>query len=263
MSKVTLEIFKTITSNPAYHYYEIKIDQNSNLISLILIDNKDKKKKTIININSIDIEQILNSSLPDELEKLYIEGECKIISKWNLISNLPSKLKKLKLMSVKSKLNNLPLGLEVLELVGFCSNCCLDYLPSSLKTLVIKLCIIPSLDNIPSTLENLLILSEYTQDLKNLPSGLKFLHINSHAKINITLPNNIECVIFPEDNNSLRRKLLKTYPKVIYNDFDYKNSFERYNSIEFHKNEDEFYEDEFDKDEDGNLIDNVMIYNNL
>jgi hypothetical protein len=45
MTKVALEIFKTITSNPAYHYYEINIDQKSNSISLILSDNKDNKKK--------------------------------------------------------------------------------------------------------------------------------------------------------------------------------------------------------------------------
>jgi hypothetical protein len=84
------------------------------------------------------------------------------------------------------------------------------------------------LDNLPSTLENLFLLSEYTNSLMNLPSGLNFLHLNSHANINIKLPKNIKYVQYPEDNNWLRRKLLKSNPNVIYNYKTYKNKIEMY-----------------------------------
>lgn len=56
--------------------------------------------------------------------------------------------------------------------------------------------------------------------------------------------------MFPEDNNFLRRKLFKKYPKVIYNDIDYMILIERYNSIE--------YEDEYEDDKDDDFdIDDV------
>jgi len=159
------------------------------------------------------------------------------------------------LISVKSKLDNLPLELEVIELYGNCSECCLDYLQSSLKTLVIQSNLKTSLDNLSSTLENLFLLSEYTQDLKNLPSKLKFLHINSQAKINIILPKHMECIMYPEDNNWLRRWLLKKNHKISYNDVMYENSIKIYDIF---NNNDEYDEDEDDEEYD----DDVLIYNN-
>lgn len=68
MTKFALQIFNSITSNPEYPYYEIKINGHSNNVILIL-RNKDKTNGTEFSRNSIDIEQLLNGSLPDKLEK--------------------------------------------------------------------------------------------------------------------------------------------------------------------------------------------------
>lgn len=254
MSNIALEIFKLITSNSVYNYYEIIIDEPANNVNVIL-SNMDNSDGTKIAIGSIDVKQLLNGSLPDKLEKLTIKrgnsgssgsSGCSGCTKMSLVSNLPSKLKKLKLVSVGSKLSDLPLELEILELEGDCSKCCLDYLPSSIKTLVIQSKMSICLDNLPSTLENLFLLFEYTRDLKNLPSELKFLHLDCLTKINVILPKKIECVILPK-NNLLKKILLKTYPKVSYNDFNYTKLIERYDTDDYYDSEYN-YSDYYDSD---------------
>jgi len=230
MSDFSLQIFKSITSNPEYNYYEIKINKLTNCINIILSNGIDNQK-TKIDINLIDVKELLNGLLPDKLKKLTIDGSR--YTKISQFSNLPSKLKKLKLISFNSKLDNLPIELKVLELHGNCSECCLDYLPSSLITLFIQSNIKTSLDNLPSTLVNLFLLSEFTDDLKNLPIGLKFLHINSMSRIKVVLPKHIECIMYPENNNYLRRTLLKIYPKILHNEYSYKKSIDLYNDFEF------------------------------
>lgn len=240
MSILSLDIFSSIVSNPDYNYHEIKIN-DFDIVQLIISD-KNNIEYTQIEIKSLPVDKLLNKHLlPDNLKKLSINGYMYHGTKIDLLNNLPSKLEKLHIENINSKLDNLPLDLKVLELYGNCSRCCLDYLPSSLNTLVIQSNFAGSLDNLPSTLKNLFLMSEYVVDLKNLPRGLKFLHLNSHAKINIMLPDKIECVIYPEDNNWLRRKLLKLYPKIIHNDNFYENKIEMYHTLEFTKTNNEDY----------------------
>ncbi len=231
MSEISLELFKSVVKINQDKYYFVEIILGSaQKVEIVIMSKSNKFDCSTITISNVQICKLLETnSLPDELEKLTLENVFFNNSgKINIINNLPEKLKKLKLVDIKSNLENLPLSLEVLELVGNCSECCLDYLPSGLKTLLIQSNYKGNLDNLPPTLENLLLLSEYTNNLTNLPSGLKFLLLNSHANINIKLPKNIQCVNYPEDNNSLRRKFLKLYPKVIYNDKFYQEQIETY-----------------------------------
>lgn len=261
MSNLSLEIFKLIVSNPDYNYYEIKINDFDQVV--IVISDKNGLDNTRVELKSISVDKLLDRKLlPDGLKKLSLNGYMFAGKKINLLNNLPEELEKLHIENICSKLDNLPLGLKVLELYGNCSECCLDYLPSGLETLVIQSNFTGSLDNLPSTLKNLFFMSECMVDLKNLPSGLKFLHLNSQAKINIILPEKIECVMYPEDNNWLRRKLLKLYPTVIHNDNFYRNKIEMYNELKFVKTNDN--NDYYNSDSDDSFNKYMMKkYNNL
>lgn len=229
MSNLSLELCKNIASKFSDFCFEIKIDEFSKQVKLYLVNNTDVSDNSSITINDVNILRLLNGNfLHDNLLKLDINLYHSNNHSHNITCNLPIELKKLKISNINTKLDNLPLKLEVLELYGHCANCSLDYLPSSLKTLVIQSNYKNSIDNLPSTLENLFLLSEYTKDIKNLPQKLKFLHINSQAKINVILPKNIICVMFPEDNNWLRRNFVKSYQSVIYNCEEYQQSIERY-----------------------------------
>jgi len=265
INNISLNIFKSIISTinkDIYDFWEIKFFIAENIAEIIIIDKKNKFNMSNVKISFLPIYKLLNNDyyLPNGLKKLYILNNSSS-PKITIIDNLPNDLKKLKLSNINSKLENLPSSLEVLELLGVC-NSCLDYLPSSLKTLIIQSNYRGNLDNLPS-LKNLFLLSEYTNNLKNLPSGLKFLHINSQANIEIKLPQKIECVKYPEDNNWLRRKLLKLYPKVIYNDSNYEKQIEMYDEpIEFYNiNINNNYEIEYlnnDSNYDDKLNFNIM-----
>jgi len=110
MSNFYLQIFKSITWNHEYHYHEIKMDEQFNNFNLVL-SNAYNCDGTKICIKSINIEELFNSSLHDGLKKLTIERNGFNSSKITILSNLPLKLKKLKLVYVKLKLDNLPLEL--------------------------------------------------------------------------------------------------------------------------------------------------------
>jgi len=71
MTNFALEIFKSISSNPELNYREIKIDEPSNNVNLVL--NNMDNDGTIITINLIDVEKLLNGLLPDGLKKLTID----------------------------------------------------------------------------------------------------------------------------------------------------------------------------------------------
>lgn len=232
MSKLSLDLFKHIVSNKNYNFHEISFHGSEDTLNLTIYDKNNKNEFTRISIRDIPIDLLLDGELPEELYKLKLENKYYVLQCLkikNLLNNLPPKLKKLYLFSTDSKLDNLPSSLEILELHGNYDNCYdFDYLPAGLKTLLINVKTKSKLDNLPSGLENLLLLKEFTQGLKNLPFGLKFLEINTFSNLNIILPKNILCVIFPEDNNYLRRKLLKSYPKVSYNDEKYKSNIELY-----------------------------------
>lgn len=228
MSNLSLKIFKELTSNPEYHFYEIIIKESLNKV-YIKLGYKNDTDISSIAINLININEILNSLLTDNLDKLFIERSGFSYQEKTIISNLPSKLKKFKLVFVDTNLDNLPIGLKVLEIIGgFSSNYCFNYLPSSLKTLVIQSNFSLSFDNLPPTLENLFLLSECLNDLVNLPVGLKFLQLNSQSKINIILPNNMKCIMYPEKNCWLKNLIFNKYPLILHNNQKYRNSIECY-----------------------------------
>ena len=54
--------------------------------------------------------------------------------------------------------------------------------------------------------------------MKNLPINLNTLVFIDKVNFQVSLPKNIKYVEFDESNNELRRRFLKLYPKVIYND---------------------------------------------
>jgi hypothetical protein len=276
MDDLSLEIFSSIISNSNYDFFEIKLYYSKKCVEITIIDKKNEFNTSNISIKFLQPEKLLNNHyLPDKLKKLFIHNDQ--ITKNITLNCLPNELKKLRLSGVKSKLDNLPSSLEVLELELNTGECSFDYLPSSLKTLIIQSNCRDylNLNNLPSSLENLLLLTEYTKDLTNLPSGLKFLQIETRSNIKINLPKNIKCVNYPEDNNSLRRNFTKLYPKVIYNDDTYERNIEVYDEyIEF-KNIENFKSDsDSDSDSesesnnsklncgDGFDFDKLLIYNN-
>lgn len=226
MDSVSYEIFQTLVKSDKWNFDEIQIFDNSGTIKLTIQNKTIESDFSNIEIKFINVNQILNSDLPSNTRKLLIDKKYPD-DKISILNNLPNELKKLKLVNIDAKLDNLPCGLEVLELHGRISHS-LDYLPESLKTLILYK-YDGKLNDLPSGLENLFLMNEYYGNLHNLPSGLKFIHLYAPPHIpNIKLPQNIKCVNFTDDNNELRRKLIKLYPKVSYNDENYELNIEMY-----------------------------------
>jgi hypothetical protein len=226
MDSISYEIFQTLVKSDKWNFDEIQIFDNDKTIKLTIQNKTIESDFSNIKIKFIDVNKILNQNLPSNTRKLLIEKKYPD-DKISLLNNLPDDLKKLKLVNIDAKLNNLPCGLEVLELHGRMSNQ-LDYLPESLKTLIIYK-YDGKLDDLPVGLENLFLMNEYYGNLCNLPLGLKFIHLYAPSHIpNIKLPPNTKCVNFNDDNNKLRRKFIKLYPKVSYNDMNYEDNIEKY-----------------------------------
>lgn len=225
---ISYEIFQTLVKSDKWNFDKIQIYDDDKTIKLTIQNKTIKSDFSNVEIKFIDVNQILNGNLPSNTRKLLIEKTYPD-DKISILNNLPNNLKKLKLVYINAKLDNLPCGLEVLELEGRISHS-LDYLPESLKTLIIYK-YDGKLDDLPSGLENLFLVNEYYGNLHNLPSGLKFLHVYSTSYIlNIKLPPNIKCVNFTVDidNNELRHLFFKLYPKVSYNDKNYASNIETY-----------------------------------
>lgn len=280
-TNLSVDIIQTLKTNPNLKFYEIKYCGQTQCVEINLTDTNGRYSN--LTIKNIKYNELFGGCLPDELTKLLLKNIClnTIKNSVNITNNLPNGLKKLKLENFYGSqlgnlpLGNLPLGLEVLELVGNCGDFCLDYLPSSLKTLVIQSNYTHSLDDLPIGLENLLIHSNYAKNLVNLPNGLKFIQIYTDSQINIKLPPSVKYVNYYEDNNWLRRFFNKSYPKVIYND----TSTYSYNMLQYHdkyiftdgnldKNGDSddsgdsSDSDNYDNYDDNFNFDKVLIYNN-
>lgn len=185
----------------------------------------------------------MNGNLPSNTRKLLIEKKYPD-DKISLLNNLPNDLKKLKLVNIDAKLDNLPCGLEVLELHGRMSYP-LDYLPESLKTLILYK-YDSKLNDLPVGLEKLFLMNEYYGNLCNLPYGLKFIHLYAPSHIpNIKLSPNIKCVNF--------------------NDVNYEDNIEKYTEkIQFVKfnNYLENYDDDSDDNSSNGLENYKKKYNN-
>jgi hypothetical protein len=228
MHSVSYEIFQTLVKSDKWNFDKIQIYDNDDKTIKLTIQNKTNKSDfSNVEIKFIDVNQILNGNLPSNTRKLLIEKTYPD-DKISILNNLPNNFKKLKLVYINAKLNNLPCGFEVLELEGRISYL-LDYLPESLKTLVIYW-YNSKLDDLPSGLENLFLMDEYYGNLCNLPLGLKFIHLYAPSHIqNIILPPNIEYVNFTVDvDNNKLKKFFKLYPKVSYNDENYVSNIEMY-----------------------------------
>ena len=221
----------------------MKIYDNDTKPNDILIDvySQESQSFSDIKISNIKIQEIIQGKLPQTLKKLMIKREW-IGRSYNYnLDNLPSLLEKLQIVNIDILMNNLPTGLKVLEILGSYEKS-LDSLPDSLQLLKLACNYRLGLDNLPTGLEKLFILNPYPLPLKNLPIGLKTLIFVDKVNYQVSLPKNIKYVEFDESNNGLRRRFLKLYPKVIYNDKNCIDSSEGYNCDEiFHQeqNDDE------------------------
>ncbi len=148
--------------------------------------------------------------LPTSLEYLSIMSSpfCYIDNKnfddvLNYIQNCDTEAKLINLKTfkingeIRKNLDNLPDGLEELEIESVTFNLPLNNLPFSLKKLKIQ-CLNYShtLDNLPDGLEELIIFSNYNLPLDNLPNNLKFakLGLNSYDHELNNLPNMLTCL---------------------------------------------------------------------
>lgn len=139
----------------------------------------------------------------------------------HMMPNLPRVLKRLELDGVNVELDNLPLGLESLTIVGQ-YNHPLTHLPSSLHTLILRGKYTETLTDLPSNLQTL-VLDKYDGDLLCLPHGLRYLGLPCEFDANkIILPPDIWCVncsssCETETECGVIRELRKLYPSVMFN----------------------------------------------
>ena len=171
--------------------YEILNQLNfpdSHIKSLVI--SQDKYPNIYLNNNDKPIIKLDN--LPISLESLEIAINCiEVGLDPQMFQNMPPKLKKLKLYTCENiSFENLPNTLEILDIACLSNQTnLLDYLPSSLKCLniritqVFKSVINPppypilSFDSVPSGLESLKIIGQYDGELNCLPACLKILHL--------------------------------------------------------------------------------------
>lgn len=271
MYGISHEILQILIQSDKWNFEEIQIFDNDKIIKLTIQNKTIDTDFSNIEIKFIDINHILNGNLPSNTRKLLIEKKYQY-EKIHLLNNLPYLLKKLKLINIDVKLDNLPCNLEVLELHCIMTNS-LDYLPEGLKTLVLYNYNGKIMD-LPVGLENLFLMNEYYGNLYNLPYGLKFIRLNAHSYVpNIKLPKNIKCVNFNDENNELRRMFIKLYPKVTYNDDNYENNIDKYHEkiqiVKFNKYIDNYnncsddlenYKKKYDDDDFD--INKFLFYNN-
>jgi hypothetical protein len=155
-------------------------------------------------------------NLPKKLEILEITNNMDILYPYdNIFNNLPSKLKTLKLnYYYEDPLENLPNTLENLDVTcRITHKNLLDYLPSSLKNLIVRINSYSSItnsklnfDSLPSTLECLKILGLYDGELNCLPQKLKILHLPSEFKNEIiNVPGKLEELKIPIKYNFLEK----------------------------------------------------------
>ena len=266
-------LFELISNHDKLIPHEIKIiDSNLTLgdfkINFEYVNQNDPLCD--VTITNIKISEIIQGKLPQMLKKLMVSRDwVKQSYNYNL-DNLPSLLKMLKIININIQMDNLPTGLKVLEIVGIYEKS-LDALPDSLELLKICSSYKQKLDDLPVGLKKLFILGSYSLPLKNLPIGLNTLIFTDKVNYQVTLPKNIKYVEFDESNNQIRRRFLKLYPKVIYNDKDYIDSSEGYghdktlseNKVEYYSDSDssDDFESESDSDSSHRELNHELLIN--
>jgi hypothetical protein len=217
-------LFELLTNNQEIKVYQIELfDFNCsyNKKSYVKLFYKNLNKNlsaTSVIIDTINIGEIIINKLLSYIPNLLITREYSLSNYSYNLNNLPSELKKLKIVNINLPMDNLPTNLYFLEINGEYNNN-LDNLPSSLKILILEK-YIKNLDDLPSSLESLSILCDYSLPIKNLPIGLKNFVFKDDSNSNLNLPSNIQNVWFDDSNNKLRRKLLKINPNVCYHDIN-------------------------------------------
>ncbi len=221
MSDLSQHIFSNLVGIPDVIWHRITINHMSNSKKgELFIKFKSKEKKnndeSIIKMSQINVVEILQGNLPQELKQLYICSNFSLSKYQYNLDNLSSGLEILNLSNINVQLDNLPNGLKILEINGIYDKD-LNCLPSSLILLKLQSNYNRNIDNLPFGLKHLIILSSFTKPLKNLPENLVSLFFMDPDNYLVSLPKNIKYVNFNNDNDKLRKKLIKSNPKVIYN----------------------------------------------
>lgn len=252
------EIKKIIVSNKIsdikIYSFECEILNKLNFtgsnIKSIIISSSSREKYLGQNINGNNENKIINLDyLPITLESFEIANSYKELRlDPKIINNLPPKLKKLKLYTCEDvSLENLPNTLEILNISCFSNQTnILDYLPTSLKKLNIKItkvfkptennvfvnnkpeikfdvCKGINFDSLPSGLESLIITGEYSGELNCLPIGLKILYLPSVYKSEIkNIPETLTELKIPLEYDFLNNFKVCTNLKKITIGFSFK-----------------------------------------
>jgi len=200
-----LQIPSTITELILYHPKTNPIFDEvlPNLIILIIISKIDLWLDDLpVTLKFLKINGLTNYIRSIKLPLGLIKFNMNIKLK-GIISEILPAIQTLKL-GVNEVVDELPDSITKIKLYGnFHTN--IDYLPKNLKQLMLDMKKLDGkLNFLPSSLKILIINTELKYNLDKLPQSLKILIINLHAKINYPmnkLPNNLECLIFSKSFN--------------------------------------------------------------
>lgn len=195
-------------------------------------------QSSIVPDDNYNLEMII---LPDNLEELYFYFECDYKPTHifyqcliNLINNLPTKLKILKLPSFwNAPLINLPIGLEKIYL-GIKFNQSLNFLPESIKYIEFAelFKFNQPFDDLPSGVEylNLQFQNEYFYTINNLPNSIKYLKLGKYKLKIDKLPKELEelhidsLVEFEPIENINSNAKIKKYKLLYIGTYNVKNN---------------------------------------
>ena len=235
---VTNKIIKIISYSIECDFLNQLNFQGSDIKSLLISMTFDTQFINYSNKRNIPVINLHN--LPKNLEILEIHSIFKLHVDQNIFNNLPCKLKTLSTNQYfDNTLNNLPNTLENLAITCSMTNIeLLNYLPSSLKKLIVKISqqlmntnsentnSKLNFDSLPSTLECLIILGFYDGELNCLPQKLKILHLPSEFKNEIiNIPEKLEELKIPIDYNFLENFKYCNELKKIFIGFSNKSHY--------------------------------------